>query len=84
MNCFLYLIEFQIRKNLSTISFANEEFEDRPDDRKEVQATGSIQFSIYKTFLRSAHSSFFVFIVLILFVASQFAWNGSDFFLSIW
>ncbi|XP_031639018.1 multidrug resistance-associated protein 4-like [Contarinia nasturtii] len=72
------------RKRSSTASFCSEEVEHNQNERKELQKSGSITFSIYKTFVQSAHSSCFVFIVFVLFIVAQLAWSGADYFLSEW
>ena len=60
------------------------EIEDDTDKRKEIQASGSIKFSTYKTYFQAANSTFAVIFVIILFVVAQIAWSGSDFFLAEW
>ncbi|KAJ6646818.1 putative multidrug resistance-associated protein lethal [Pseudolycoriella hygida] len=54
------------------------------DDRKEQQKKGAINLDVYKTFVQSAHSCFFVFGVFVLFIVAQFAWSASDYILSAW
>lgn len=62
----------------------DEEFEDDPNDRMEHQKTGSIKFSTYIAFFKAAHNGIFVLFMFSAFVAAQFAWSGSDYFLSEW
>lgn len=51
---------------------------------KEKQLTGSITFSTYAKFFRAAQSTFLVVFCFVWFVIAQFAWNGADYFISVW
>ncbi|XP_055326164.1 probable multidrug resistance-associated protein lethal(2)03659 [Sitodiplosis mosellana] len=73
----------RIRKHI-TSSFCSEDVEDEPDKRKELQATGNIKFSIYKTYFKAAHSRFFVVFVFFIFTVAQFTLSGTDYFLAEW
>lgn len=66
------------------MSNLNFEFEDQADDRNERQLAGSVGFRMYSTFFNAARSGIYVSIVFILFIASQFAKSGADYFLSQW
>lgn len=60
------------------------DFEDQAEDRNESQLTGSVGVRMYATFFKAARSSIYVMVVFILFIASQFAKSGADFFVSQW
>lgn len=66
------------------MSTNNEDIADILDDRKEFQLEGSIKFSTYTKFFKAVHSNVFVFVVFILFIASQSGWSGADYFLAEW
>lgn len=71
-------------KNTSALSFCPEKIENDTDSCKELQATGSVKMTTYKAFFHAAHSNILVIVVFAVFIVSQFAWTGADYFLSEW
>lgn len=79
-----FCVDFQMPKNKSAISFSAEKIADDTDSCKELQASGSVKMTTYKAFFHAAHSNILVIVVLAVFIVSQFAWTGADYFLSEW
>lgn len=86
LNCVMVflLLLFKVLRHLSSISSVTDDFEEDANDRRERQLTGYIKFSTYKALFKAAHSHFFVIVVFLVFVTSQFTWSGADYFLSAW
>lgn len=78
------MIEFQVRRQSSTISALDEDIEDDSDERKERQQSGSIKFSTHKAYFKAADSHFYLVFIVVMFIVTQFGWSGSDYFLSEW
>lgn len=71
-------------KKSSTASFADVNIVEEPINRKEIQAAGAVSFAVYKMFFKAVNSSFFVAIVMLMFVLAQLATSGSDYFVTEW
>lgn len=65
-------------------SFCEEDLGEDLIDRKESQATGAINFEIYKMFFKAVNSSCYVAIVMVMFIVAQIATSGADYFVSQW
>lgn len=57
---------------------------DDPEEEKETKMDGSVKFGVYKAYFKSVDNCFMVTCVLLLFVMTQAAMSGVDFFLSQW
>lgn len=69
---------------LSCASMISDICFDDQHDRTEQQAIGSVQWSVYKSYLQAVHSKVYVIIIVLTFVVVQFGLSGLDIYIAQW
>ncbi|GAB0093529.1 probable multidrug resistance-associated protein lethal(2)03659 [Sergentomyia squamirostris] len=54
------------------------------EEEKETQAIGSVRFGVYMDYFKAVQSTFFILFVTVIFIMSQFAISGTDYFVAQW